>query len=214
MSRSYSASGLLRALLAVALLGPMAGSAQDRCDAPSVAKDVRRATLAARLPLGNTVFVLGDSVLLGTKDIMPAALSGWVVRFDAKGSRRLSQGIHVLRARRAEIGRVVVIQLGNNYIAGEGSYAKQIEEAMQVVNGVDRVVWITVAEKYPNRAAINQAIRAAPARWGRIVVGDWAKIIAAHPEYAYDGLHLKPAGRKAMAALIASKVGLAPSPPD
>ncbi len=41
MSRSYSASGLLRTLLTVALLGPMAVSAQDRCDAPSVSKGAR-----------------------------------------------------------------------------------------------------------------------------------------------------------------------------
>jgi hypothetical protein len=214
MSGSYSASGLVRALLAVVLLGPTAVSAQDRCDAPSVSKAAGRATLAARLPLGNTVFVLGDSVLLGTKDALPAALSGWVVTFDAKGSRRLPQGIAVLRARRGEIGRVVVIQLGNNYIAGEGRYAEQIDETMRVLNSVDCVVWITVSEKYANRVTINRAIRAAPARWSQIVVGDWAKIIAAHPEYAYDGLHLKPAGRKSMAALIASKVGPAPSPPD
>lgn len=208
MSRSYSASGLVRAFLAVVLLGPKAVSAQDRCDAPSVSK-------AARSPLGNnTVFVLGDSVLLGTKDALPAALSGWVVTFDAKGSRRLPQGIAVLRARRGEIGRVVVIQLGNNYIAGEGRYAEQIDETMRVLNGVDCVVWITVSEKYANRVTINQAIRAAPARWSQIVVGDWAKTIAARPDYAYDGLHLKPGGRKSMAALIASKVGPAPSPPD
>ena len=37
---------------------------------------------------------------------------------------------------------MVVIQQGNNYIAGEGSFASQIDEAMTVLSGVERVVWL------------------------------------------------------------------------
>jgi hypothetical protein len=159
---------------------------------------------------GNRVFVLGDSVLLGAKETVPAALRGWVVTFDAEGSRRLPQGIEVLRARRAEIGAVVVIMLGNNYIAAEGSYASQMDEAMRVLTGVRRVVWLTVAEKWASRVTINNAIRAAPQRWPQIVVADWARLVAAHPEYASDQLHLTWAGREAIASLIASKVGPPP----
>jgi hypothetical protein len=43
------------------------------------------------------------------------------------------------------------------------------------------------------------------------VVADWASLVAAHPEYADDMLHLSPAGRLAIAGLIAAKVG--PPPP-
>ena len=163
----------------------------------------------APLPAGSDhrVFVLGDSALLGAQYTVPAALVGWDVTYDALGSRRLPQGIEVLRARRAEIGRVVVIQQGNNYIAGEGSFADQIDQAMTVLVGVERVVWLTVAEKWPSRVAINDAIRAAPARWPQAVVADWAPIIAAHPEYAGDMLHLSDAGRIAIARLIADHVG-------
>jgi hypothetical protein len=158
----------------------------------------------------NSVYVLGDSVLLGAKVTVPAALRGWRVTMDCVGSRRLPQGIDVLRAKRSQIGAVVVIQLGNNYLAGEGSYAAQIDEAMRVLRGVKRVVWLTVAEKWPSRVTINQAIRAAPARWPIIRVADWAALIKAHPEYAGDMLHLSPSGRIAIAQLIASKVGRAP----
>jgi hypothetical protein len=139
-----------------------------------------------------------------------SALNGWVVTYDAVGSRRLPQGIDVLRARRSEIGRVVVIQQGNNYIAAEGLFASQIDEAMRVLKGTSRVVWLTVAEKWPSRVVINNAIRAAASRWPTIVVGDWARLIAAHPEYAGDQLHLSPSGRAAMARLIDQCVGPAP----
>jgi hypothetical protein len=154
--------------------------------------------------------VLGDSALISAEGYVRSALNGWVVTYDAVGSRRLPQGIDVLRARRSEIGRVVVIQQGNNYIAAEGSFASQIDEAMRVLKGTSRVVWLTVAEKYASRVEINKAIRAAAGRWPTIVVGDWARLVAAHPEYAGDQLHLSPAGRAAIARLIDQCVGPAP----
>jgi hypothetical protein len=159
---------------------------------------------------GRSVFVLGDSVLLGVRDTLPTALPGWDVTVDTLGSRRLPQGIEVLRARRAEIGAVVVIMLGNNYIAGEGSYASQIDQAMGVLTGVSRVVWLTLPERWESRVAINAAIRAAPSRWPTIVVAEWAAEVAAHPEYAADMLHLGPSGRAAINSLIAVSVGPAP----
>lgn len=158
----------------------------------------------------NRVFVEGDSVLLGARYAVPAALPGWRVTMDTVGSRRLPQAIEVLRARRGEIGRVVVIQMGNNYLAAEGSFGAQIDQAMTVLRGVPRVVWLTVAEKWPSRVLINRQIRAAAARWPAIRVADWARALAAHPEYAADMLHLSPAGRTAIAALIAAQVGPAP----
>jgi len=153
------------------------------------------------------VFVLGDSTLLGAAATVPAALVGWSVTFDAVGSRRLPQGLEVLRARRSEIGRVVVIQTGNNFIADEGPFGAQIDQAMGLLDGVQRVVWLTVAEKWPSRVAINDAIRASAQRWPQIVVADWAGAIAAHSEYAEDMLHLSSSGREAIARLIAAAVG-------
>jgi hypothetical protein len=156
----------------------------------------------------NRVYVMGDSTLLGASQAVPAALDGWSVTFDAEGSRRLPQAIEILAARRAEIGRVVVIQMGNNYIDGEGgTYASQMDRAMEVLSGVERVVWLTVPEKWQSRVAINDAIRAAPARWPQIVVADWAPLIAAHPEYAGDMLHLSDPGKVAIADLIDAYVG-------
>lgn len=157
-------------------------------------------------PTGRSVFVLGDSALLGARDSVPAALPGWQVVFDAVGSRRLPQALEVLRARRSEIGSVAVIQQGNNYLESEGSFGAQIDDAMRVLDGVDRVVWLTVAEKWPSRLEINQHIRAAAGRWPQIVVAEWAPLIAAHPEYAEDMLHLSAAGRVAIAELIAGAV--------
>jgi hypothetical protein len=170
------------------------------------------------LPAGaSSVFVLGDSVLLGTTMGSPpplvAALPGWTVTMDCEGSRRLAQGLGVLQARRAEIGRVAVIQLGNNYIPGEhGGFGSQIDEAMGILEGTDRVVWVTVGEALSGRAELNAEIRAAAARHPTIVVADWAAMVAADPSLAPgDGLHLSNQGRAALSGLVAGAVGPAPA---
>lgn len=156
----------------------------------------------------NSVFVMGDSVFLGTTAAIPAALPDWLVTYDAVGSRRLAQGIDVLAARRGEIGEAVVIHLGNNYIEGErGGYASQIDEAMAVLVDVPRVVWVTVSEVSPSRVAINQAIRDAAPRWPNLRVAEWAPVIGEHPELSWDGLHLTPTGRREMAAVVAETLG-------
>jgi hypothetical protein len=153
------------------------------------------------------VYVLGDSVLLGAKTTLPAALPRWRVVMNCVGSRRLTQAIAILRARAWRPGDTVVIDLGNNYIPGEGgTFASQIDRAMRALHVVRRVVWVTVAEKWRSRVTINRAIRAARYRWPTIRVADWAPIVRSHPWYAYDQLHLTQSGRVAIAKLIAAKV--------
>jgi hypothetical protein len=159
----------------------------------------------------NLVYVIGDSVLLGAESSVPAALKGWRVTMNCVESRRLPQELPVMRAARSHMGSVVVIQAGNNYIAGEdGSFGHQINQAMHILKGVQRVVWVTVAKKWPSRAAIDRQIHAAAHRWSRIEVANWAPIAAHHPSYTYDGLHLTPDGQLAMAKVIAQTVGRAP----
>jgi hypothetical protein len=159
-------------------------------------------------PGRNSVFVIGDSVFLGTASTIPVRLSDWVVTYDAEPNRRLAQGIDVLATRRGEIGEAVVIGLGNNYIDGErGDYATQIDETMAVIADVPRVVWVTVAEQNPGRDAINEAIRGAGERYDNVYVADWAALHAAEPELSWDGIHLTPAGRQQRAELIARGLG-------
>jgi hypothetical protein len=154
---------------------------------------------------------MGDSVLLGTKTTLPPALPGWQVTMDCAGSRRLAQAIGEIRARRGEIGRVFVVQLGNNFLPGEGAYGDQIDQAMAELAGVERVVWITVAEVSSSRVQINADIRAAAGRHPSMVVAEWAPLIAANPGYAADALHLSASGREAMTRLIADTLGPAPA---
>lgn len=159
-------------------------------------------------PGGNSVYVLGDSVFLGTTRTIPAALPDWLVTYDAIGSRRLSQSIEHLVEQRGRIGEAVVIHLGNNYIVGErGDFGTQIEEAMNVLSSVPRVIWVTVAEVSPTRVAINEAIRAAGERWPNVTVLDWAPVVGSDPDFTWDGIHLTNPGRRAMGEAVAQALG-------
>ncbi len=164
-------------------------------------------------PLGPgpaTVFVVGDSVILGAKAQVPVALAGWNVTFDAKESRRIQAGISILKARTGPPPRVVVIHLCTNW--GDPGYATQIDKAMAVLVGVERVVWVTCQPWRPEVAAADADIKAAADRYPNLVVADWAAI-GDQPAYVYrDHLHLKTPGAVALAALVASKVGPAPTP--
>ncbi len=140
---------------------------------------------------------MGDSVLLGAAEEIPAALPGWNVIVDAKVSRFLNQGIEVLQARRAEIGAggVVVIQQGNNYLGSEQQFREEIDQTMAVLAGVPKVVWITVSEFTRSRVDVNREILAAAERYPNIVLADWNGIWLANRAFtSHDGLHLK-AGR-------------------
>ncbi len=180
-------------------------------DPHGLARTAGRAKPATPPITDNKVYVVGDSVLLGTVDTLPAAMHGWRVTMNCVESRRLPEAIPIIRANRSKMGSVVVIQMGNNYIAGEdGTFASQINTTMRILRRVPLVVWVTVAEKWTSRIGINNAIRAAAHRFANVRVADWAPIMAAHPSYAYDGLHLTPSGRLAMARLIAHVVGPPP----
>ena len=163
----------------------------------------------------NRVFVLGDSVLLGAVKEIPPALPGWQVIVDAKVSRFLNQGTEVMRARRAEIGDggVVVIQQGNNYLGSAPQFREHIDQAMAVLAGVPKVVWITVAEFKPSRADVNREILAAAERYPNIVLADWNGLWRTNPRgfTSRDGLHLTRPGAAAFAAMIAQAIGPPPA---
>jgi hypothetical protein len=159
-------------------------------------------------PGRNSVMVVGDSVLMGAASALPLVTSHWLVTFDAVESRRLAQAIDLFADRRHEVGEAVVICLGSNYIPGErGSYASQIDEVMSLLWFVPRVVWVTVPEVNPGRDEINRSIREAASRWPNMRVADWAPIVAAEPDLAWDGMHLTVEGRRAIAQLVAQTLG-------
>jgi hypothetical protein len=163
-------------------------------------------------PLGagpNGVYVLGDSVILGAQTTVPPALAGWNVTFDAAESRRIDQGIAIVQGRGGSVGRVLVVHLCTNW--GGGDYFAAASRLLGSLNGAERIVWVTCTPWIPAVGAANDAIRSLPGSYPNVVVADWAAVTAT-PGYTYsDGLHLKPGGAAALAALIDGAIGPAPA---
>jgi len=163
------------------------------------------------LPAGaNTVYILGDSVILGTQYVINQQLAGWQVTLDAKVSRRMDQGLGIVAAKGGNLGRVVVVHLCTNWYGGD--YAAAAETLIATLRGADRIVWSTCV---PWVGAINQAndaIKALPALHPNLAVVDWAAIAGTPGYTAGDGLHLQGQGQYAMADLVAKAIGPAPPP--
>ena len=163
----------------------------------------------------NRVFVLGDSVLLGAVNEIPRGPPGVAGHRRCEGQPIPEPGNRSDAGARAEIGDggVVVIQQGNNYLGSAPQFREHIDQAMAVLAGVPKVVWITVAEFARSRSDVNHEILAAAERYPNIVLADWNGIWRTNPRgfTSRDGLHLTRPGAAAFAAMIAQAVGAPPA---
>jgi hypothetical protein len=109
------------------------------------------------------------------------------------------------------LGRVAVIHLCTNYEAG-GGYDLKIDQIMDYLKDLDRVVWVTCVEWSKGQTEANAMIRQRATTNPKIVVADWAPF-SITPGYTYDDhIHLKPPGQDELAQVVARAVGPAPTP--
>ena len=180
--------------------------------APAVARVV--ATGTTRPPTGSKtavdrrVFILSDSVVAGAAFAIPKVLDGWQVVIDGKPSRLIDAGVEVLRARRAELGGVVLVQLGNNYLGDAQAFGAALDQLYDLV-GPDR--WLILMRVYPiqsNRSEVNGAIDALASAHPNVRVADWPAVEDANPGSTYaDRLHLNMRGAEVMARFVRDQVG-------
>jgi peptidoglycan/LPS O-acetylase OafA/YrhL len=179
----------------------------DQVPEPTVASDdaAQTAGLSAKQPGPLRITAIGDSVMLGAASALESEIDGIVI--DAAISRQVSAAITLLQQRAAsgELGDVVIVHMGNN-----GTFTdSQFDTMMEILAGVPRVVFINdkVPRQWeaPNDAVIADGVQ----RYPNTVLVDWRVASSQHPDYFWnDGIHLRPAGAAAYAALIASRVAL------
>jgi lysophospholipase L1-like esterase len=109
---------------------------------------------------------------------------------------------------------VVVVALGTNDTetrADVEAFPARLDSMMRAI-GDRRVVWVTHVERRPFEVAggghaINEAIRAAAARWSNLSVLDRTALLARDPSLVRaDGLHFSDAGMVAFGNEIAAAV--------
>jgi len=221
MGRNASRNRSVLAFLIVAVLLVSAGCASARANDTAAATTSAEPTTttttttipAIDLPLppgDNSVYILGDSVILGTQYVIDSALAGWKVTLDAKVSRRMDQGLDIVGSKGGALGRVVVVHLCTNWFGGD--YGAVADELIGMLNGVDRIIWVTCVPWVGEINAANEAITALPGRYPNVAAVDWAAVAGTPGFTSGDGLHLQGAGQNALADLVARAIGPAPAP--
>ncbi|HUK98802.1 MAG TPA: hypothetical protein VLV46_14215 [Gaiellaceae bacterium] len=124
--------------------------------------------------------------------------------------------LDVVQSLGAQLGPIVVVDVGYNDTAP--SYQAGIDQVMAalVAAGVQHVIWVTLIENQQTWADINQVIRGATGRWPQLTVADWAQDAAGQPWFN-DDAHLNYDGTVALAAFLRpfllSACGAACAPP-
>lgn len=153
------------------------------------------------------VFGIGDSVMLGGSGALEQSIDG--VEIDAAVSRQAATGINILRARAAAgvTEDVLIFHLGNNGPLTRG----QIDDVMAAAPGVAHVIFVTLAVPRAWETSNNAILADGVARYSNAQLADWHAIGAGRLDLLWsDGVHLRPQGAYAYAALLAP-LALAPN---
>jgi len=185
-----------------------------------------------------TLTLLTDSVGLGVKDTLPAALPDWQVDVRGRPALMLKAANAELAADPAPVGSVVVVALGYNSLWGQDraqydTWAAQFNREADALiatlreKGAKKIVWVTLRNPDPSLippAALDQAqkynwyfpyvneqLAGLVVRDPLVALADWATV-SNLPELTYDAIHLKSLGAKLMVETMKAGIGLPTAP--
>jgi lysophospholipase L1-like esterase len=159
--------------------------------------------------VGKRVFVVGDSLAVGTRPYLGRALGGWRVRTSASISKQAPQGAAELAHR--HLPPVVVASLGTN---GDphavSSFEHAVRTALRAVGKHGCLVWPNIVRPAvggATYAGYNRALAQLAAKRDNLRVVDWVAM-AAHNRgwFGDDGVHPDATGYIARARAIAKQV--------
>lgn len=165
--------------------------------APASASITPITTVSSTTP----VFALGDSVMLGAANGLAAAFG--TIEVDAAVGRDVATTLRILRERRAArtLPPTVIVQIGNN-----GPITRpQMDELMQTLSGVQRVVLIDLHVPLAWESANNAMISDAVSRNPNARLVSWHAASDARGDIFWDNIHLRPEGVALYVNLIAAK---------
>src|SRR5215831_8046376 len=167
---------------------------------------------------GPRVTVFGDSVadaLAYVPDATALLGQGLDLRLEATPCRRLVppgcpyQGAKppsvldlVNGSSPAQLGNIVVVDVGYNDPANNyDTDMAQVANAL-VAHGVGFIIWVTMREQDADYRTINQIIRAQAPRWPQVQVADWEQASRGQDWFQGDGIHLNAAGAAGLATFL------------
>ena len=170
---------------------------------PAVRGRATPSTPARTGPGELSVSAFGDSVMLGAAPALLDALPE--LRISAERGSQARSVFADVRARQAAgtLAPTVVIHTGSNGIISPDD----LRTTLRLLNDRRLVVLLTARVPREWQGPDNSTIRKVGAAFGNARVLDWYSASNSHPSWFYDdGLHLRPAGAAAYAALIRAGV--------
>jgi hypothetical protein len=184
---------------------------------PATVKAPARGTRAAaiRRPPAASVFVVGDSLTVGSRRWLPPALraAGWTLGgVDARVGRPVAEGLAILRARGSRLPDDVVVALGTNDLRARQPEVMQWLRSARAAVGQRRLIWVNLclddssAPRLSGFRRINAALARLAPQFG-IEVADWCGYATAHGVApGPDGIHYGRAGYRLRAQFYADAV--------
>lgn len=160
------------------------------------------------------VYVLGDSLGVGTEPFLQAALgSGWTITSKVLSGRTTGPtppfgGLGILKEDNP--GGTVVIALGTNDSDNATTFGERIDLAMSYVKPGAQVYWINISRGNilgNPHDALNTKLRQKAQQYNNLKIIDWRKLVKDGDVTLGDGVHTDPAGYKKRAKLIADALG-------
>ena len=194
MTRRLAAAGLAT-LAVVAVAGPTGSSAAR----------------SGRDTVGKRLFVIGDSLAVGTRPYLTRNLHGWRIRSSVSISKHAPQGAAELARRGHSLPPVVVASLGSNDDPREtGGFEAAVRKSLRAAGMRGCVVWPNIvrpAVAGATYAGYNRILDRIARRNEHLRVVDWAAI-ASHNRgwFGPDGVHPTATGYMSRARAIAKQV--------
>ncbi|MDP3972619.1 MAG: GDSL-type esterase/lipase family protein [Candidatus Nanopelagicales bacterium] len=171
--------------------------------------EVRSATTAIeaarRLARTKRVFVVGDSITVGSRPLIRNSLRGQVARVsvDAAISRFTPTGIRLLGTRPAQRAAVWVVALGTNDSPDARRMRSFVGEVLKRARG-RKVVWVNIVRP-GGYDRVNRELANLDRRYRNLTVVDWQAAIRRNRGWlSGDGVHPTTAGYRAHGRMIAA----------
>jgi lysophospholipase L1-like esterase len=169
------------------------------------------AARSGRHTVGKRLFVVGDSLAVGTKPYLPRYLHGWRIRSSVSISKRAPEGASELARRHRGLPPVVIASLGTNDDPhAVSSFEGSVRKSLRAAGKHGCVVWPNIVRPAvggATYAGYNRVLDRIARRNDHLRVVNWAAI-AAHNRgwFGPDGVHPNAIGYTVRAGRIAKQV--------